>query len=56
MDSEEIKKVLKAVGIGSGVILVLITAGLGIYAYRSYLEIQLLNLEIKQLREDEVKK
>ena len=52
MDPTEIKGVLKAIGIGSGVVLLITAVGVGVFAYRSYLETIKLKLEISLLKNE----
>lgn len=55
MGAEEIRKILKAVGISSGIILVLMIIIGGSWVYRNYLEGVKLKLEIKQLEQETAK-
>lgn len=44
------EKVLRAIGISGGVVIAIGLAGLAIYAYKTYLEVQHTKLEIKKLK------
>ena len=52
MDSKDIKNLLRTVGIPLGLVVLLGAIGVGVYAYRNYLETVKLKLEIKELKKD----
>lgn len=49
MDEQSIKSALKAVGISSAIITVVVVGGVAVMAYRNYFEIKLTKLQIAEL-------